>query len=333
MAFGTSIQLARAASLPKDPTRKKGVPRRAVSLRLQQFREQKRRDALTAPPEATRRKRGTRATALSPLFRGRSLIPRGRLAGQLSTSQLAIQQQVQGERAASQAAGSRLAQAENLLVGQGRAQQARIARQAQLSRGRAEQRLISSGLGNTTVVDPILRAIDERAALSGAQVSENVSRLRAGVIERVTDVPPSRGPILGLLGAAGAAEARRPTNISQALAPQAAETQTLAAPEVPPRQRRPPFHPPGVAPGPLPSPFREGPETVGVTRSLLGDSPTIRIPSIDLPTGLNLNTPEPVTFQQFVRQVSRDGKSDLELWSDWQAYRDRWTNQNITQVS
>ncbi len=180
----------------KRETRKLGAPERA-----------RKRETEKASKKASRRSAQLAATQQRAV--------QFQQAQDQETAQAAIGEQQAGERAARQATAGRLAQAQALLVGQGRVEQARIARQAHLSRGRAEQRLVSSGLGNSTVINPILRAIDERASLASAGVMERVSRLRAGSIQRVSDVPPSRGPILGLLQGIGIGQARRPSQLKR----------------------------------------------------------------------------------------------------------------------
>ncbi len=304
MAFGTSIQLARAASLPKDPTRKKGTSRRSLPLRLQQFRE-------NAPPKISR----LRTTRISPptvasvLGPQRGLTIAGRRREQ-TPAQAAISEHQAGEDASRQAASGRLAQALSLLSGQGRVEQARIARRSHLARGRAEQRLVSRGLGGTTVVSPILRAIDESASLQSADVTERVSRAQAGVIERVSDIPPSRGPVLSALRDVGAEGAQRPV-AARALTPATQETEAQVAAT----QARPALAPRPLLPGGAP------------TRHL---APT-RTPS--LPGGFGQRQPvpgfpedsqAPFTYEEFIKLMDMSDRPPFEQFMEYQGYREVW---------
>jgi len=80
-----------------------------------------------------------------------------------------------------------------LYSGMGNAERTRIARNSRQQAAMLRQRLVSRGMGGSTIVGPMLNRVQETANLSYLDVAERVNRAKAGVMERVNDVGPSTG--------------------------------------------------------------------------------------------------------------------------------------------
>lgn len=110
--------------------------------------------------------------------------------------------------------------------GLGEAQEQRIGREATRETGRAEQDLISRGLGNTTIRESVRRGIEEDAQLNRQQLAESVAlnrnallqqqvgtdvqlgQLLASAIERRDDVGPNPALYAQLLQSAASSNTR-----------------------------------------------------------------------------------------------------------------------------
>lgn len=125
----------------------------------------------------------------------------------------------------SQRLGQTYDRVDDLLLSLGTSERGRIEQTRQRESARADQDLISRGLGNTTVRESVQRGVNEDANRLGAELTEQVSRQRAGVLtqragaeqsqgnflaqmmERRTDQGPDLGMMASLLNQAGQAEA------------------------------------------------------------------------------------------------------------------------------
>jgi hypothetical protein len=93
-----------------------------------------------------------------------------------------------------------------LLEGLGESELGRIDQRREQERGRAEQDLISRGLGNTTIRESVLRGVEDDAGRLRNELTEDVSRQKAGVEQAFTSMlaqaiegRTDRGPDLGAM--------------------------------------------------------------------------------------------------------------------------------------
>jgi len=91
------------------------------------------------------------------------------------------------------------------LSGMGTAARTRVAQQKTQAQGGADQDLISRGLGNTTIRQSVQRGIASDAELANQSIDEQVTGMRAGVMERRNDTGPDLSMYANLLQAAAAA--------------------------------------------------------------------------------------------------------------------------------
>lgn len=93
-----------------------------------------------------------------------------------------------------------------LLEGLGDSELGRIDQRREQERGRSEQDLISRGLGNTTIRESVLRGVEDDAGRLRNELTEDVSRQKAGVEQNFTAMlaqaiegRTDRGPDLGAM--------------------------------------------------------------------------------------------------------------------------------------
>lgn len=111
---------------------------------------------------------------------------------------------IQAEQdAANRANQNRYASIITMLRRMGKGEMRRTERRGRREQAMMRQRLVSRGLGNTTVVGPMMRRIQESVDLSRLDIQDRVTGRVAGVMERRTDAGPEMGLLAQLLSRLG----------------------------------------------------------------------------------------------------------------------------------
>lgn len=93
-----------------------------------------------------------------------------------------------GQYGANAATIRRFNEAMGLLNTMGYAERSRIGRQSRRLSSALRQRLINSGLGNSTILGPMLRRVQESADLSYQDLAERLAGRKVGLLSSVNDV-------------------------------------------------------------------------------------------------------------------------------------------------
>jgi len=171
------------------------TPASIESMRLEHERREGRRaqqaTARTARIARNTARYGKKPAAQTKIVRG--LSPAGAFRRKMMQwMQGSLFQQLQGEQASANKANlQRYYQALAQWNQVGQAEMQTIGRNLRQGQAMGRQSLINRGLGNTTVVGPMMNRMQESADISRLNVRGMVARGKAGIIERRTDLGPN----------------------------------------------------------------------------------------------------------------------------------------------